>query len=62
MTLSGRSSGCGDYVEGFPRVIALLADRRIDAEPLISSRVALGDAIEHGVNEPCAARTSTSRS
>jgi (R,R)-butanediol dehydrogenase/meso-butanediol dehydrogenase/diacetyl reductase len=52
LVLSERSLvGCLGYVDDFPRAIALLADGRIDAAPLITSRVGLGDAIENGFQE-----------
>jgi hypothetical protein len=39
------------YVDDSPCAIALLADGRINADPLITSRVALDDAIEDGFRE-----------
>jgi (R,R)-butanediol dehydrogenase/meso-butanediol dehydrogenase/diacetyl reductase len=52
LVLSERSLvGCLAYVDDFPRAIALLADGRIDAAPLITSRVTLQEAIAGGFQE-----------
>jgi (R,R)-butanediol dehydrogenase/meso-butanediol dehydrogenase/diacetyl reductase len=37
------------YEDEFPAAIAFLADKRIDAEPLISARIPLDDLVEKGI-------------
>jgi len=39
------------YENEFPAAIALLADRRVDVESLISARIMLDDLVEKGIKK-----------